>query len=135
MPKIIILIGYIWNSTLFWQRINCYELSSCHQKILMLQINWGITNITVYQKLVWWVESEILPYCDRLSVVTSCQTVIKKFDSRNCLGNSKSNCMPKISLIGGVWNFALFWHLISCHELSSCPKKIWLQKLFKGLWI
>ena len=31
--------------------------------------------------------------------------------------------MPKISLIGWVWNPALFWQLISCYELSSCHKK------------
>ena len=42
---------------------------------------------------------------------------------RNGLRDIKSNCMPKIRVIGWFWNLALFWQLISCHKLSNCHKK------------
>ena len=123
MPKVS-LIDRVWNSALFWQLISCYELSSCHRKFLTPEIDWGIANLSVCQKSVWLVEFQILPFFDSSSVVMSCQVVLKNFDFRNWLRDSKSNCMPKISLIGWVWNSALFWQLISCCELSSCHKKI-----------
>ena len=91
-------------------------------KILTSDIDWGIANLTVCQKSVWLVEFEILLYFDSLSVVTSCQAVIEDFCFRNWLRDSKSNCMQKLSLIGWVWNSALFWQLISCYKLSSCHK-------------
>ena len=77
MPKIS-LIGWVWNFALFWQLISCYELSSCHKKVLTPEMDWGIWNLTVCQKSVWLVEFEISPYFDSLSVVMSCQVVIKK---------------------------------------------------------
>ena len=133
MPKIS-LIGWVQNFALFWQLFICHELSSCHKKVLTPEMDWGIWNLTVFQKSVCLVEIEISPYLDSLSVVTSCQVVKKKFDYRIWLGDSISNCMPKINLISWVWNFALFWQLISCYELSSCKKNL-PQKLIKGLWI
>ena len=66
--------------------------------------------------------------CHKLS---SCQK--KSFDSRNGLRDMKSNCMPKISLIGWVWNFTLFWQLISCYELSSCHKKVLTPEIGWGM--
>ena len=56
------LIDSVWNLALIWQLISCYELSSCHKKILTSEIDWGLANLTVYQKSVWLVEFEILPY-------------------------------------------------------------------------
>ena len=123
MPKIS-LIGWVWHSAQFWQLISCYELSSCHK---------NLTSDIVCRILLWKTEFEILLYFDSLSVVTSCQAVIKKFDSRYWLGDSKSNCMPKISLIGRVGNFALFWQLISCHKLSSCHKKVLTPEIDWGI--
>ena len=67
-----------------------------------------------------------------LSVVIGCQAVIK-INFRNWLRDSISNCMPKISLIGWVWNFALFWQFISCYKLSSCHTKILNWEFHKGL--
>ena len=81
MPQIS-LIGWVWNSVVFWQLISCYELSSCHKKVLTPRKDLGIANLIVYQKSVWLDEFEISPYFDSLSVVTSCQVVIKKFDFR-----------------------------------------------------
>ena len=131
MPKIS-LIGWVWNSALFWQLISCYELSRCQWKNLTSEIDWGIANLTVCQKSVWLIEFEILLYFDSLSVVRSCQAVIKKYGFRNWLRDSQYDCMPKISLIGWVWNSALFWPFISCYELSNCHKKIDSINLLRG---
>ena len=46
------------------------------------------------------------------------QAVMKKFDFRDLLKDSKSNCIPKISLIGWVLNSAFFCQLISFYKLS-----------------
>ena len=78
MPKIS-LIGWVWNFAIFWQLISCYELSSCHKKFLTPEIDLGVANLTVCQKSVGLVEFEISPYFDSLSVITSCQVVIKNF--------------------------------------------------------
>ena len=80
MPQIS-LIGWVWNSVVFWQLISCYELSSCHKKVLTPKMDLGIANLIVYQKSVWLDEFEISPYFDSLSVVTSCQVVIKNLTS------------------------------------------------------
>ena len=82
-------------------------------------VDFEITNLTVCRKSVW--NSAIF---DNLSVVNSCQAVIKKFYSGNGLRESKSNCTLNIILIGWVWNFTLFCQLISCYELSSCHKSL-----------
>ena len=79
MPKIG-LIGWVWNSALYWQLISCYNLSSCHKKMLTSEIDRGIAYLSVCQKSVWFIEFEILFYFESLSVVTSCQVVKKKFD-------------------------------------------------------
>ena len=127
------LIDWVWNSAQFWQLISCYKLSSCHKKILTSEIDWGTANLTLCWKSVWLVEFEILLFFDSLSVVMSCQVVIKSFVSKRWFGDSKSNCMLKISLIGWVWNFALFWQLISCYELSSCHKKLLTPTIDLGI--
>ena len=101
MPKIH-LIGWVWNSILFWQRISCYELSSCHKNNVTSKIDWGIANSTVCQKSVWLVEFEIPPYFDSLSVVMSCQAVLKFFDFINLLGGCISRCVPNFSSLGYV---------------------------------
>ena len=93
-------------------------------KIVEIVKRLKIVKIVKIVKMVWLVKFEISSYFGRLSVITSCQVVIKSFDSINGLRDIKSNCMPKFSLIGWVWNFALFWQLISCHKLSSCHKKV-----------
>ena len=55
----------------------------------------------------------------------------KKDHLRNLIVDCKSICMQKFSLIGWVWNSALFWQLNSYYELSNCQKKIdernWLR--------
>ena len=53
---------------------------------------------------------------------------------RNGLRDIKSNCMPKIRVIGWFWNLALFWQLISCHELSNCHKKVLTPEIDWGIW-
>ena len=92
-----------------------------------------IANLAVCQRTVWLVEFEIQLYFDSLSVVMSCQIVKKKFDYKKLFGDSKSNCMPKINLIAWVWNFTLFWQLISCYELSSCHKLIFTSEIDWGI--
>ena len=67
-----------------------------------------------------------------LSVVIGCQAVIK-INFRNWLRDSRTNYMPKISLTGWVRNFALFWQLFSCHELSSCHKKVLTPEMNWGI--
>ena len=101
MPKIS-LIGWVWNSALFWQLISCYELSRCQRKNLTSEIDWGIANLTVCQKSVWLIEFEILLYFDSLSVVTSCQAVTKKIVFINLLRACESSCVPNLSSLGCV---------------------------------
>ena len=126
------LIYWVWYFALFWQLISCYELSSCHKKVLIPEMDWGTWNLTVCQKLIWLIEFEILPYFNSLSVVTSCQVVKKKFYFRNWLRDSQSNCLPKFSLIGWVWNSPYFDSLSVVTSCQAVIKKFLLQKLILG---
>ena len=95
IPKIN-LIGWVYHFDLFWQLISCCEQSSWHKKILTLEIDWGIANLTVCQKLVWLVKFEILLHFD------SCQAVAKKFCLQNFLRGYESNCVANLSSLGCV---------------------------------
>ena len=57
----------------------------------------------------------------------------KNFDVTNWLRDSKSNYLPKISLIGWVWNSAPLWQIISCYKLSSCHWKSMTSETDSGI--
>ena len=88
----------------------------------------------------------------------SSQAVIKNFDFRNRLRDNKSNCMPKIILIGWVWNLPYFDNLLvimSCQAVikiltseidwgianqTVCQKSVWMVEFeillyFDGLYV
>ena len=130
MPKIS-LIGWVWNFTLFWQLISCYELSSCHKKKFTPEMDWGIAYLTVCQKSVCLVEFEICPYFDSLSVVTSCQAVINKLTSEIDWGIAYLTVCQK-----SVWlvEFEIQPYFDSLSVVMSSQdvsEKIWLQKLME----
>ena len=134
MPKIT-LIGWVWNFALFWQLISSYVLSSCHKKVLTQKNDLGIANLIVCQKSVWLVEFEILPYFDSLSVVTSCQVVIKKFWVQKGIERYEIQLYAKNQI---DWWSLKFCPILTAYQLLTAvklsKKKFWLQTLFKGLW-
>ena len=112
------MIGWVWNFVLFWQLISCYELSSCHKKVLTPEMDWEISNLTVCQKSIWLVEFEISPYYDSLSVVTSCQIVIKKFWLQKWIeGKTSSICLLSCILFDIMPSHVLWCYFKSCHAM------------------